>query len=346
MDRIQRCMSTLSRWKNSVNLNSENMIQVLKVNLEQEISKTYPDSAVMRKITYDLAEAYREEEFFWKQRSKEQYLKSGDKNTRFSQNCVKGQKIQNCIMMLKDDWGQEQFSEGSKGSLAAVYFRDLFTSSNPYDLDSLFQGFEPRVTSKMNSVLTSPVLKEEIKRVARSITWSNAGADGFTGIFYQWFWHIVGPRISEEIHGFFQIAILPPGWNHTQLYLLPKVPNPTIMKDMRPINLWLVHYLIVAKIISERLKRILPQIISDTQGAFVSGQLITDNIIVAHELVHGLRTNRNVAENFMAIKTDISKAYDRVEWSFLEKLMKNGALIGTGSVGWCLVWVQWLTRSY
>lgn len=73
---------------------------------------------------------------------------------------------------------------------------------------------------------------------------------------------------------------------------------------------------------------------SDTQGAFVSGRLITDNIIVAHELVQGLRTNKRVGETFMAIKTDMSKAYDRVEWNFVENLLEK--------LGFDRVFIRWI----
>lgn len=59
-----------------------------------------------------------------------------------------------------------------------------------------------------------------------------------------------------------------------------------------------------------RLKNILPLIISPAQGAFVSGRLISDNLLIAHEMIHGLKTNPRYKEDFIAIKTDMSKIYD------------------------------------
>ncbi|XP_018435702.1 uncharacterized protein LOC108807989 [Raphanus sativus] len=237
--------------------------------------------------------------------------------------------------MLLDEWGNEHFSEGSKGEIATNYFRELFLSSNPYDLESLFSDFPSRITEEMNVSLTATVSPEEIKKAAMSIDGGSApGEDGLTGSFYQKYWHIVGPAITKEILYFFETTIIPEGWNHTQLSLIPKISNPSRMKDMRPISLCSVQYKIISKVLCNRLERFLPDVVSETQGAFVSGRLISDNIIIAHEMIHSLRTNDRVSEGFMAIKTDMSKAYDRVEWCFLETLLER--------MGFDRVWVRWI----
>ena len=143
-----------------------------------------------------------------------------------------------------------------------------------------------------------------------------------------------GLRFRRKFRDFFDSAVLPEGWNHTQLSLIPKIPNPVRMQDMRPISLCAVQYKIISKILCNRLKVILPEVVSETQGAFVAGRLISDNIIIAHETIHSLRTCDRVAEDFMAVKTDMSKAYDRVEWSFLETLLER--------MGFDRVWVCWI----
>lgn len=212
MDRIKNFRSEIALWKKTVNLHSENRIKTLKPTLESEISKQRPDRSLMLRTKHELAEAYNEEELFWQQKCREQWLEAGDKNTKYFHNCVKGRKIQNRILMLNDDNGQEMYSEGSKGEVAVEYFHELFRSSNPHDLESLFEGFKAKVTEPMNRILTRPVSDEEIKRVAFGIKGSSApGEDGFTEIFYQHFWHIVGQSVSKEVRIFFQTAVLPPG---------------------------------------------------------------------------------------------------------------------------------------
>lgn len=289
----------------------------------------------MKHLKQVLAIAYRDEEQYWRQKCREEWLRLGDRNSKFFHNCLKGKHLQNRVLMLLDDLDQEQFSEGSKGDIAVEFFRDLFRSLYPFNMESLLQGFIRRVTPEINARLTSPVTAEEIKHAAFTVKGSSApGEDGLTGVFYQKFWHIGGPRLTVEIQNFFETSIIPDGWNHTQLSLIPKILNPSSMKEMRPISLCSVQYKIISKILCNRLKVILLKIISDTQGAFVSSRLISDNIIIAHEMVHGLRTNQKVSEECMAIKTDMSKTYDRVEWNFLEVLMEK--------IGFDRVWIRWI----
>lgn len=103
---------------------------------------------------------------------------------------------------------------------------------------------------------------------------------------------------------------------------------------MRPISLCSVQYKIISKILCNRLKLIHPDIISETQGAFVAGRLISDSILIAHEMMHSLKANDRVFDSFMAVKTDMPKAYDRVEWNFLEILMEK--------MGFDHVWIRWI----
>ena len=80
-------------------------------------------------------------------------------------------------------------------------------------------------------------------------------------------------------------------------------------------------YKIIAKVVANRLKQILPHIISPTQGVFVPRRLITDNVLVAYEALHTMQGRKKGKTGTLALKLDVSKAYDRVEWDFLKRIM-------------------------
>ncbi|CAN1851931.1 Transposon TX1 uncharacterized 149 kDa protein [Linum perenne] len=111
------------------------------------------------------------------------------------------------------------------------------------------------------------------------------GPDGYTAQFVKNSWGIVGPDINVVLKEFFHDGILPFQVNATILALVPKVKNADEMKNFRPIAYCNVLYKCITKIISSRLGTVLPSIISSNQSAFVKGRLISDNILMAHELV-------------------------------------------------------------
>lgn len=140
--------------------------------------------------------------------------------------------------------------------------------------------------------------------------------------------------MTQTVKDFFLHNVLDPRLNQTNICLIPKTDRPSEMTEFRPISLCNVSYKIISKILSKHLKRCLPSLISETQSAFVARRLITDNILVAHEVFHALRTNPTCKPKFVAIKTDMSKAFVRVEWSFLEALLLK--------LGFSTKWVSWI----
>lgn len=218
--------------------------------------------------------------------------------------------------------GQWVDTEEGIEKVATEYFHELFTSSNPTNLDESLRYVTASVNYEMNQQLMKIPRDEEIKEATFAINPDKApGPNGMTSLFYQRFWNMVGPDVCSMVRNFFVTGELDDSLNQTNICLIPKTDRPSLMTEFRPISLCNVGYKIISKILSSRLKHILPELISETQSAFVAQRLITDNILIAQEMFHALRTNPSCKGKFVAVKTDMSKAFDRVEWTFMEALL-------------------------
>ena len=144
----------------------------------------------------------------------------------------------------------------------------------------------------------------------------------YVPFIYQHYWNLVGDDVCQSVLNFLNNASLPKNLNHTFITLIPKKKNPEYASKFRPISLYYVLYKIFSKVLANRLKRILPKIIIEHQSAFTKSRFISDNILVAFESLHSMQKHtRN--DDFMVIKLDMSKAYDWVEWPYVEAVMRT-----------------------
>ncbi|XP_021751223.1 uncharacterized protein LOC110716880 [Chenopodium quinoa] len=233
---------------------------------------------------------------------------------------LEGQK--NTIVGIEDQRGSWVKDEQGIQKVVTDYFSHLFTSEGVANCQEALEGVRVAVTAGMNDELCKEPTFEEIKTTLFEMHPNKSpGVDGMHALFYQKFWHIVKNDIVSFVinwwHGFVDISKV----SKTCIVLIPKCHDLKKITEYRPISLCNVLYKIVSKFLANRLKPLLQQLISPQQSAFVPGRQITDNALIAFEVFHAMKRKREERHGTIALKLDMMKAYDRVEWGFIEQTM-------------------------
>jgi hypothetical protein len=147
--------------------------------------------------------------------------------------------------------------------------------------------------------------------------------DGFNAGFFQKNWEIMGLEVCQTILYILNSGEISEELNSTYIALIPKMKNMLNVTKFRPISLCNMLYKIVSKVLANRLNLVLPHIISSAQSTFMLGRLITDNVLVAYETLHTMHANMWGKHGYMAVKINMSKAYDQVEWEFVKSVMQK-----------------------
>lgn len=276
------------------------------------------------------------EEVYWKQRAKLFWLKEGDENTKFFHASATARKKANRINFLMTEDGIRIDQQEEMGKMIKEYFQGVF--AEPGEINSNGNSSVPRrVSQEQNNDLVADMTFEEFTVAMNQMHPDKAsGPDGLNPAFYQNFWDMLGREVFECCNKWMQGTPFPSDLNNTNVVLIPKKDNACLLKDFRPIALCNVLYKVMAKVLANRMKNILPTLISEKQSAFVPGRCITDNILVAFEVIHHMRGEKKTQEGSVALKLDISMAYDRVNWGYLKKRMYD--------LGFCLKWISWMMR--
>ncbi|GJY11301.1 putative RNA-directed DNA polymerase, eukaryota, reverse transcriptase zinc-binding domain protein [Tanacetum coccineum] len=149
------------------------------------------------------------------------------------------------------------------------------------------------------------------------------GPDGFSFMFVKKYWDLLHIDIQTFVNDFFTSGMFPPGSNSSFFTLILKVPNPLYIKDYRPISLIGVHYKIVAKILANRLSKVIDSIISHEQSAFILGRQILDGPLILSEVIDWYKKRK---KKMMLFKVDFEKAFDSAGLiSYSASILVNGS---------------------
>ncbi len=270
-----------------------------------------------------------QEEIKWKQRSKVQWLRAGDANTRFFHLKACSRRSRNFLIRLSD--GSSMFSNHSSiANLLFTFFKNLLGAepavSGVLNFGLLFPSDSPSLLS-----LQDPFGIDEVERSIFSCDPEKApGPDGFPMIFFQQFWHILRDDVMEVFSNFFHGSLNLEDINSSWICLIPKKCEVTTARDIRPICLENSLIKIISKFLATRLQRFMESLINPFQAAFIKGRSMLDNFYSAHILIHHLHsTNQQAA----LLKIDFEWAFDHINWQFLLELLQAGVSVIGGMVG-------------
>ncbi|CAL1403462.1 unnamed protein product [Linum trigynum] len=256
------------------------------------------------------------DESFYRQKSRVQRITQGDANTDFFRSMVKSRNHRQTIQKLISNDGKVVTEVKEIGKLAVEYYKGLLGAADsnvqPFPVEYFVQPFSveyfaellvKKLTEEEAACLTLPVTREEIKHVFFSMGRDKApGPNEFVSEFFKLDWEVVGVNVESTV-----------------IALIPKLPVVEKMKDFRPTSCCNVIYKGISKLLSRRLSMVLPKLIGRSQSAFVKGRLISDNILMATELVKDYHRSR--ISSRCALKIDLMKAFDSVYWKFLFTVM-------------------------
>nr|GEU39992.1 hypothetical protein [Tanacetum cinerariifolium] len=302
-ERVNRLRDELDEVQKSLDINLSN-------------SELRDEEAV---YVQDFNDAKIDEERFLRQKAKIAWLEVRDLNLAYFYKTIKSRNQRSRIYVITTSNNVAVTRNQIPNVFVSHYKTFLGTNVTCNELDSE-DLFQKEVSDLSNENMTKAVTNDEIKRAMFGIGDDKArGPNGFTSAFFKKGWDVVGQDTCNAVRDFFVNGKLLKEVNHTFLALISKVTTPLKVNDYRPISCCNVIYKCISKILTNRIIEGIKEVVSDNQSTFVPGGRISDNILITQELMHNYHRDRGPPR--CAFKVNIQKAYDTVDWCFLDCIL-------------------------
>ena len=225
------------------------------------------------------------------------------------------------IHTLLSDTGQEIMEPRQIRRRAVEFYSSLYSSEYEEQeaLQEEFLSGLPQVSEETNSCLEAPIQLQEVHAALQSMQGRRApGIDGLTVEFFKAFWDIFAHDILDVFNESLASGSMPMSCRRAVVTLLPKKGNLQDIKNWRPVSLLCVDYKLLSKVFASRLGRAMEQVIHRDQTYCVPGRSMVDNVHLIRDV---LEVSSSLGFNTGLISLDQEKAFDRVEHSFLWKVM-------------------------
>jgi hypothetical protein len=277
-----------------------------------------------------LAQFFREEEIHWFQRAKMTKMLKGVRNTKYFQMVANGKRRKTRIFRLEQEDGIIEGDENLKKYITK-YYKDLFgrPEGNNFSLLESMTEDIPQVSTEENELLTAEFSEKEVRDAIFQMKHNKVpGPDGFPAEFYQVFWSLIKNDLMAMFREFHSGDLSLFSLNFGIITLIPKQQEVKKVQQYRPICMLNVSFKIFTKVMANRLALVANKLIGQSQTAFQRGRNILEGVVVLHETLHEVRKKK---QSGLILKIDFEKAYDKVNWQFLQQVLRMKGF----SQNWC-----------
>ncbi|GKV16524.1 hypothetical protein SLEP1_g27155 [Rubroshorea leprosula] len=289
-------------------------------------SPRYYSSSQLQALEQELLDEYQqilyEEELLWFQKSRVDWIASGDRNTSFYHLSTMVRRSKNKIGALKIG-GEWNMDPDALKSHVRNFSMELFISKDTAPSSEDLFAFQHTIPIEQHSLLIQPATLEEVRAALFSMKGlKSPGPDGIQALFYQQHWDTVSRTFLDFVNQALLEGCFDPVLTRAYVALIPKEDSPDVIQKFRPISLLNVAYKVLSKLIVNRLCPHLQKIVGPHQSSFLAGRSTVDNIILTQEAVHSMKRLKG-RRGAMVLKIDLHKAFDSIDWGFLRQVLTD-----------------------